>query len=151
MIDIYNINRTKELSERLSEVIIYPIVICLRGDLGSGKTTFAQFFIKNRLRAEVEVVSPTFSLVQTYNLTPPIKHFDLYRLKTLEEVYELGIEEDFENSISLIEWPELIEPILPPNRIEVEFSNQSESERFIEFKFFGDKAALKSSFFNRIS
>jgi tRNA threonylcarbamoyladenosine biosynthesis protein TsaE len=89
-------------------------VIGLSGALGSGKTTFARHFIGARLGAS-EVPSPTFTLVEIYQpeTGPAIWHFDLYRLETPEEAYELGIEDAFANSIALIEWPERLGALLP--------------------------------------
>jgi tRNA threonylcarbamoyladenosine biosynthesis protein TsaE len=85
----------------------------LRGELGAGKTCFARAFIHAR-GGDDAVPSPTFTLVQTYDLPEcRIWHFDLYRLRTAEEAWELGIEEAFEDGISLIEWPERFGALLP--------------------------------------
>lgn len=94
-------------------------IIALSGPLGSGKTTFARYFIRARLgeraQADQEVPSPTFTLVETYQPAtgPAIWHFDLYRLETPEEAYELGIEDAFAEGIALIEWPERLGTLLP--------------------------------------
>lgn len=83
-------------------------ILLLKGNLGAGKTTFTQVLIKN-LGSRDNVSSPTYSIVNEYN-TPKGKvfHFDLYRLKTAQEVYETGIEEYLENGfLSIIEWPEI--------------------------------------------
>ena len=85
-------------------------ILLLKGNLGAGKTTFTQFLLKN-LGCEDEVNSPTYSIVNEYN-TPKGKvyHFDLYRLKNIEEVYDIGIEEYLDNSfLCIIEWPEVYE------------------------------------------
>lgn len=85
-------------------------ILLLKGNLGAGKTTFTQFLLKN-LGSEDEVNSPTYSIVNEYN-TPKgkIYHFDLYRLKNIEEVYDIGIEEYLDNSfLCIIEWPEVYE------------------------------------------
>jgi tRNA threonylcarbamoyladenosine biosynthesis protein TsaE len=94
-------------------------VIALKGELGAGKTTFARAFIRARGIRE-EVPSPTFSLVQVYDVgTATIWHFDLYRLRFPAEAWELGIEDAFDDGISLIEWPERLGPLLPARRLEV--------------------------------
>ncbi|WP_027378233.1 tRNA (adenosine(37)-N6)-threonylcarbamoyltransferase complex ATPase subunit type 1 TsaE [Chryseobacterium daeguense] len=85
-------------------------ILLLKGNLGAGKTTFTQFLLK-KLGSEDEVNSPTYSIVNEYN-TPKGKvfHFDLYRLKNIEEVYDIGIEEYLDNSfLCIIEWPEVYE------------------------------------------
>lgn len=87
----------------------HPILL-LKGNLGAGKTTFTQFLL-HQLGSEDEVSSPTYSIVNEYN-TPKgkIYHFDLYRLKNLEEVYDIGIEEYLDNAyLCIIEWPEVYE------------------------------------------
>ncbi|HEV2301468.1 MAG TPA: tRNA (adenosine(37)-N6)-threonylcarbamoyltransferase complex ATPase subunit type 1 TsaE [Stellaceae bacterium] len=94
-------------------------VIALCGELGTGKTSFARAFIRARGGGE-EVPSPTFTLVQVYDLPgAAVWHFDLYRLEAAEEAWELGIEEAFAEGISLIEWPERLGPLLPRRRLAV--------------------------------
>ncbi|WP_294200445.1 tRNA (adenosine(37)-N6)-threonylcarbamoyltransferase complex ATPase subunit type 1 TsaE [Chryseobacterium endophyticum] len=85
-------------------------ILLLKGNLGAGKTTFTQFLLKN-LGSPDEVNSPTYSIVNEYN-TPKGKvyHFDLYRLKNIEEAYDIGIEEYLDNAfLCIIEWPEIYE------------------------------------------
>ena len=90
-------------------------VIALKGELGSGKTFFARAFI-----GEEDVPSPTFTLVQIYDRPQGrIWHFDLYRLDGPDQAIELGIEEAFASGISLIEWPERLGRLLPPDRLEI--------------------------------
>ena len=82
-------------------------VLALDGPLGAGKTVFARGFIRALTSPDEEVPSPTFTLVQVYEGRDcPIHHFDLYRIKASDELYELGIEEAFADGITLIEWPE---------------------------------------------
>jgi len=85
-------------------------IFLLKGNLGAGKTTFTQFLLK-KMGSTDEVNSPTYSIVNEYN-TPKgkIYHFDLYRLKNMEEVYDIGIEEYLDNAfLCIIEWPEVYE------------------------------------------
>jgi len=99
--------------EQIVEQIIPQLkhnILLLKGNLGAGKTTFTQFLLK-KLESTNEVNSPTYSIVNEYN-TPKGKvyHFDLYRLKNIEEVYDIGIEEYLDNSfLCIIEWPEVYE------------------------------------------
>jgi tRNA threonylcarbamoyladenosine biosynthesis protein TsaE len=103
-------------------------VLALRGPLGAGKTLFARAFIAARARAAGldadavgEVPSPTFTLVQTYDLPDtPIWHFDLFRLERPEDAFELGIDDAFALAISLIEWPEKLGGYLPAARLDLE-------------------------------
>jgi len=85
-------------------------ILLLKGNLGAGKTTFTQFLLKN-LGSKDEVNSPTYSIVNEYNSPKgKIYHFDLYRLKNIEEVYDIGIEEYLDSAfLCIIEWPEVYE------------------------------------------
>jgi tRNA threonylcarbamoyladenosine biosynthesis protein TsaE len=94
-------------------------VIALKGELGAGKTSFARAFIRARGGAE-DVPSPTFTLVQTYELDDAtVWHFDCYRLRHPDDAWELAIEDAFNDGISLIEWPELLGPLVPARRLEI--------------------------------
>ena len=94
-------------------------VFALSGELGTGKTTFARAFIGARGGGE-EVPSPTFTLVQVYEVTDgTVYHFDLFRLANPTDTFELGIEDAFAEGISLIEWPERLGPLLPAERLDV--------------------------------
>ena len=97
-------------------------VIALSGELGAGKTSFARAFI--RARGGVgEVPSPTFTLVQVYELPAgTIWHFDGYRLRHPEEAWELGIEDAFADGISLIEWPVQFGRLVPAHRLGIALS-----------------------------
>jgi tRNA threonylcarbamoyladenosine biosynthesis protein TsaE len=97
-------------------------VIALRGALGMGKTSFARGFIRGR-GGVGEVPSPTFTLVQCYELgAATIWHFDGYRLRDPAEAWELGIEDAFTTGISLIEWPERFGSLIPGRRLEIRFA-----------------------------
>jgi tRNA threonylcarbamoyladenosine biosynthesis protein TsaE len=118
-IDLPDEAATAALAKRLAAYARAGDVIALSGELGTGKTTFARAFIRARGGGE-EVPSPTFTLVQVYDLPgPAIWHFDLYRLETAEEAWELGIEEAFAEGISLIEWPERLGTLLPARRLDI--------------------------------
>jgi tRNA threonylcarbamoyl adenosine modification protein YjeE len=117
VIDLGDEKATAALAVRLAALSRPGDVIALAGELGAGKTCFARAFIHARGGGE-SVPSPTFTLVQTYELPgAAVWHFDLYRLRMAEEAWELGIEDAFRDGISLIEWPERLGPLLPPRHL----------------------------------
>lgn len=106
----FNIDKLEDWETVVAAILpqLKQSVLTLKGNLGAGKTTFTQYLLKS-LGSKDEVNSPTYSIVNEYD-TPKGKvfHFDLYRLKNLEEVYDIGIEEYLENAyLSIIEWPEV--------------------------------------------
>lgn len=91
-------------------------VFCLLGNLGAGKTTFAQGFINAIKKNNEPVTSPTFNLVQIYNTEKfPVYHCDFYRLKNENEFMNLGLEDAFDSGVTLIEWPDIAKKFLPKN------------------------------------
>ncbi|KIA88654.1 tRNA (adenosine(37)-N6)-threonylcarbamoyltransferase complex ATPase subunit type 1 TsaE [Kaistella jeonii] len=110
-------------------------ILLLKGNLGAGKTTFTQFLLKN-LGSSDEVSSPTYAIVNEYD-TPKgnVFHFDLYRMKNINEVYDIGIEEYLDNSfLCIIEWPEIYEEELvdfPHHELKIETVGE---ERVINFR-----------------
>lgn len=114
---------TVALARRIATVTRAGDVIALSGELGVGKTRFARAFVEAMTGDEEEVPSPTFTLVQTYESPAgTIWHFDLYRLSRPDEVYELGIEDALADGISVIEWPERLQGLLPDQRLDVALS-----------------------------
>ena len=139
-----NLSKMRNLAKLLVNSVKTGDTICLQGELGAGKTSFARLFInemakKNGKKLTERVVSPTFTLVQIYSFRKKaIWHFDLYRIKNEDELYELGIEEAFSSGISLIEWPEKLGYFTPLNRLEVNFNfSKKSSSRNLEFIGFG--------------
>jgi len=119
------------LAARLAGLARPGDFIALVGDLGAGKTVFARAFIRARAGKPEEVPSPTFTLVQVYDLDGgPVYHFDLYRIEHAEEVHELGLDEAMAGGIVLMEWPERLGPLLPGGRLEVAIElGDGESQR----------------------
>jgi tRNA threonylcarbamoyladenosine biosynthesis protein TsaE len=132
-VDLPNEAATAAFAARISALAVSGDIIALKGDLGAGKTTFARGFMRAR-GYEEEVPSPTFTLLQIYELgSAAVWHFDLYRINSPEEAWELGIEDAFAEGISLIEWPEHLGPLLPRRRLEIEllYGKQPEARRAV--------------------
>jgi tRNA threonylcarbamoyladenosine biosynthesis protein TsaE len=128
MLDLEGI---KNVASKLAKSIKIGDVVCLKGDLGVGKTQFSKFFIQALVGEDCEVLSPTFSLVQIYNSNiGEIWHFDLYRLNDIEEIYEIGLEQSITQAISIIEWPDIVEKLLPTSRIEINITLSKDKENF---------------------
>jgi len=116
---------TRRLAARIADLLQPGDLICLSGSLGAGKTVFARAVVTTLAAtfgvAVDEVPSPTFTLVQLYDFDDfTLYHFDLYRLEQAEEVYELGIEDALADGVSLIEWPDRMAVLLPPERLEID-------------------------------
>ena len=103
-------------------------VIGLKGTLGAGKSFFAKHFINFLSEKPREVLSPTFNLVYSYDtIKGEIFHFDLYRLKTSNELENIGFFDALQNGISLIEWPEVAEKYLKNNYLEIEIKTVADA------------------------
>ncbi len=111
-------------------------VFAFYGKMGAGKTTFIKALCEE-LGVDDVITSPTFAIINEYTRQPqgdPIYHFDFYRIKKLEEVYDMGYEDYFYSGcICLIEWPELIEEILPDDAVRVSITEQENGSRMISF------------------
>jgi tRNA threonylcarbamoyladenosine biosynthesis protein TsaE len=120
---------TAALGARIAAALRPGEAVCLSGPLGAGKSVLARGLVRALTRADEEVLSPTFTLVQSYEgpaLT--VAHFDLYRLSRPEEAYELGVDEALATGAVVIEWPERLEGELPPDRLEVRLSQDGADE-----------------------
>jgi len=124
---------TFNFAKKFAHSTDYGSIILLKGDLGSGKTTFSKGFSKG-LGFDDVILSPTYPILNEYNSNDKsLYHFDLYRLKSMVEFLEIGGLEYLNSykAITLVEWPELIENIDMINKIEIEFEHISENERSI--------------------
>lgn len=128
-------DETGRLAADLAPTLKPGDILCLHGNLGMGKSVFARALIRALMRDPAqEVPSPTFTLVQTYDSpTGEIWHFDLYRLKEPDEVYELGWEEALGSAISIIEWPERLGYLLPSDRVDIHLSAMPDGARQLRY------------------
>jgi len=123
-IDLPNETATAALAGRIGALLTVGDTVLLEGPLGVGKSAF----VRSALRfladdPELEVPSPTFTLVQPYPLNPvPIAHFDLYRLGDPDELLELGLDEALADGAAFIEWPERLGPYRPPTALTLTLS-----------------------------
>ena len=120
---ISSIHDLEKISNKIKKKLTPGDVIFLYGEIGVGKTTFARLLINNYEKEKnlkvSEVLSPTFNIVFEYDIKKlTIKHYDLYRLKNGSDIKNIGLFEDLERTITLIEWPELIKE-KPANRIDL--------------------------------
>lgn len=130
---------SKRLACQIASLTDNLDVITLKGDLGVGKTAFTKYFINNFFQEEQRVISPTFNLLQLYHTERfTIWHFDLYRLKTTDEIWEIGIEEAFAKGVSVIEWPEVIMDIIPEDRLELNMEFLDEQKRLVKITGYGN-------------
>ena len=139
-----------ELGAALAGQVRTGECVALRGDLGAGKTTFARGFIRSLSGQEEEIVSPTFTLVQSYDARDgrQIWHFDLYRLEHERETQEIGFDDALASGISLVEWPEIVRHRLPSSALDVHIAYvDADGARSMTLK--GD-AAVWSERFNQL-
>ena len=127
---------TIEVAQNIESEKFPNMVICLNGDLGSGKTVFTKGFAD--AMAIDEITSPTFNIIKEYVGELPLYHMDVYR--TNGKVDGLGIEEYFnKGGVTIIEWAEMIEDYLPEERLDITFKITGENTRVLVFKPYGEK------------
>ena len=148
-IHITDIEHIREAAREFIEHIGDHRVFAFYGKMGAGKTTFVKA-ICEELGVEDVITSPTFAIINEYTATPStaaanssfftihsslqIYHFDFYRIKKLEEVYDMGYEDYFySGALCFIEWPELIEDILPDDAVRVSIAEQEDGSRTVTF------------------
>lgn len=102
-------------------------LVTLSGDLGAGKTTLVRGLV--HALCGQDATSPTYTLVHTYGADPVIWHFDAYRLKHPDQIFEAGWDEALATGIVLVEWPDRIAPHLPPDRLEISLEHDGDQRR----------------------
>ena len=136
---ISSIRELEKIADKIKKILSLGDVVFLYGEIGVGKTTFARLLINSfeneKKLKKSEVLSPTFNIVFEYEIKEfTIKHFDLYRLKNSNDIKNIGLSESLEQSITLIEWPELIIN-KPQNRLDLFFEYKEDyNERSLIIK-----------------
>ena len=135
-ITLHNERETIELAQNLESEKFENMVICLEGDLGSGKTIFTKGFA--HAMGITEVTSPTFNIIKEYEGELPLYHMDVYRVEN--NVENLGLTEYFyKGGVCIIEWADMIKEHLPEERLEIEFRTIDENVRVVILKPYWDK------------
>lgn len=135
-IKITSLNNIDNAAKAFVEAMDQNTVFAFYGKMGAGKTTFIKAVCEELGVTDV-VNSPTFSIVNEYRSETTgelIYHFDFYRIKKLDEVYDMGYEDYFySGAVCFIEWPELIEELLPGDALKVEIAEQEDGSRIVKF------------------
>lgn len=137
---------TRELAGQVAALAKPGDVVLLAGELGSGKTAFAQGFGR-ALGVDEPIVSPTFTLVRTYAGRLSLVHVDVYRLDHLQEVVDLGLPELLDDGgVALIEWGDMAAPVLPADFLEVRFEyGEADDDRRLSFRVVGPSWAPRQT------
>ena len=139
LVDLSSENKTEELAKKLSKKLKLGNIVFFYGEIGVGKTTFIKYLInafqkENKLEP-TEVTSPTFNLLNEYQINKiNINHYDLYRIKSIQELKNLELFENSKNLITLVEWPQIINE-KPENLIELIFKYEDNyKKRSVQIK-----------------
>ena len=128
---------TIELAQNIESEKFPNMIICLQGDLGSGKTVFTKAFAAS-MGIEDNITSPTFTIIKEYDSDIKLFHMDVYRLNEVKE--DIGISEYFnKKGVCIIEWSDLIEDILPKNRLDIKINIIDENTRIFKIIPHGTK------------
>ncbi len=125
-----SVEQTKEIAGKFARNLKPGDVVCLKGELGAGKTHFVKGMAGAFGIEESEVQSPTFTLINEYMGSLPLYHFDCYRMESVREALEIGAEEYFYGEgVSVIEWPERIQEIIPPEAVWITITSPAPEKR----------------------
>lgn len=133
MVKIYleNEEQTRDIGFKLGKLLTPKSVVCLIGDLGAGKTTMTQS-LAGSLGVDDYITSPTFTIVNEYEGRIPLYHFDVYRIGSSDEMYDIGFDEYINgDGVCIIEWANLIEDILPDEYLNIEMKYKETGREMI--------------------
>jgi len=129
MVKLADEAETLALGGKLIEQLKLGHVVTLTGDLGAGKTTLVRGMIQSVL-GDIEVPSPTYTLVQTYDMPNfELWHCDMYRLEQPDDGYELGLMDAFEDAVCLIEWPDKLGSLIPEEALAIDIQFEGEGRK----------------------
>ncbi|MGE0880831.1 MAG: tRNA (adenosine(37)-N6)-threonylcarbamoyltransferase complex ATPase subunit type 1 TsaE [Acidimicrobiia bacterium] len=132
-----SVDQTRQFARALAGLAVRGDLVLLAGEMGAGKTAFAQGFGAG-LGVIEPITSPTFTLIRRYEGRLPVYHVDVYRLDRLAEVSDLGLNELIEEGVTLIEWGDVVTPVLPADFLEVRITyGTTDEERQFELRFVG--------------
>ena len=131
---------TLRLGQRLAQCLKGGEIICLSGNLGSGKTTLVKGIARGLKIEEKKVNSPTFVLMNTYEGKLPLHHFDFYRLGDPKEIAGIGYDEFlYGNGVAVVEWAERFGSLMPPENLEIRLTDAGDDKRILNFIAHGAK------------
>ena len=133
------VEETIELGKKIGRSLEPGDIICIDGDLGSGKTHLTKG-IALGLGIDEHITSPTFNIVNEYEGKIKLYHFDVYRVNDPDEIAAIGFDEYiFSDAVSVIEWSDYIKELIPDDHIQINIANESETRRSINIEFFGKR------------
>lgn len=133
---------TEKLGTKIGQLVVGGMIVCLSGDLGTGKTTLTKAIAK-ALGVEEYVTSPSYTIINEYEGKYPVYHFDVYRINEVEELYEIGYEEYFfGRGVTIIEWASMIMELIPEEAIKIEIEQLDDMER--QFSITGPDDFIKA-------
>lgn len=122
------VSETRNWAKDFARTLSAPVTVALHGDLGMGKSEIARTIIQTLRGEDTVVPSPTFTIVQNYD---GISHFDLYRIEDKSELTEIGLPYAIANDITLIEWPDIANDILPKNTVHIYITEYENGRKII--------------------
>ncbi len=145
---VKNLSETQSFAKSFVKILSYPFFICLNGEIGAGKTTFAAMVINEFFKKKIKVLSPTFPIVQIYDFKKKkIWHYDLYRIESVNEFHNLDFNIAINDSV-IVEWPKIFEDLFPKNRIEIFINDNFDDKRQIKIKLSGNYTKIKKKLWN---
>ena len=131
-----SVEETRELGRQISALLRPGDIVALYGNLGAGKTEMVRGICAGLGVDELDVNSPTFTILNEYRSgSRPIYHFDAYRLRSIDEFFDLGYEDYFfDEGISIIEWADKVEVLLPPNALHIQIDHVGADKRVIRVR-----------------